>query len=149
MQHWIEDRLPALFNEAIDILVKDNSFVLEVQSKDPKDALRGYPRMAEDGKISWSASAKSILRLINACNKPYYGAFCNYEGEELKIWDAELVDDDERYLAINGQVCDTNKNDDSILVICGDGKLKINSVEYKGKEMKARALIKSIRKRLT
>jgi len=42
--------------------------------------------------------------LINASNKPYAGAFCDFENEQMFIWDAELFADDEVFCAVPGQV---------------------------------------------
>ena len=68
---------------------------LEIQTKDPTKALRCYPRKPEDGRIAWHHTALDILRLVNATNKPYTGAFCEYEGEKMVIWTASIVCDDE------------------------------------------------------
>jgi len=145
---WMDNRIPNLFLDAANKLSENSKYVLEVQSKDPKDILRGYPRKPEDGKINWKDSAETILRLINACNKPFYGAFCDYEGKEIKIWDAELLEDGENFLAIPGQVAHCDRVTGSVTVICGEGKLKINEIEIDGQVSTPIKQIKSIRKRL-
>lgn len=144
---WMSQRIPDMFLNSVKKLQKDSSYVLEIQSKDAKDALRCYPRIPEDGKIDWSKSNIEILRLINASNKPYGGAYCFYEDKKLIIWDAELSEDDENYLSVVGQVANIEK-DGSILVICGNGKLKIKEIEYDEFIGKPSEKIKSIRKRL-
>lgn len=144
---WMSQRIPDMFLNSVKKLQKDSSYVLEVQSKDAKDALRCYPRVPEDGKIDWNKSSIEILRLINASNKPYGGAYCFYEDKKLIIWDAELFEDDEIFLSEVGQVAHINK-DGSILVITGNGKLKINEIEYDKFLGKPSEEIKSIRKRL-
>jgi methionyl-tRNA formyltransferase len=143
---WMNDRIPFMFLESLDKFKTDPAYVLEKQSKDLQDSLRCYPRKPEDGKIDWNKSAEEILRLINATNKPYTGAFCNYEGENLIIWDAEIALE-ENFLAIPGQV--TLINEDFIEVATGDGKLRINSIEIAGKIINPSMLIGSIRKRLS
>ena len=144
---WMAQRIPEMFLNSVQKLQKDSSYVLEVQSKDPKDALRCYPRIPEDGKIDWNKSNVEILRLINASNKPYGGAYCFYEDKKLIIWDAELFEDDEIYLSEVGQVANIEK-DGSIILITGNGKLKINEIEYDGFMGKPSEKIRSIRKRL-
>ncbi|MFW5607387.1 MAG: methionyl-tRNA formyltransferase [Campylobacter hyointestinalis] len=144
---WMSQRIPDMFLNSVKKLQKDSSYVLEIQSKDAKDALRCYPRIPEDGKIDWSKSNIEILRLINASNKPYGGAYCFYEDKKLIIWDAELFEDDEIYLSEVGQISNIEK-DESIVVISGNGKLKIKEIEYDGSIMKPSKKIKSIRKRL-
>lgn len=144
---WMSQRIPDMFLNSVKKLQKDSSYVLEVQSKNPKDALRCYPRIPEDGKINWNKSNIEILRLINASNKPYGGAYCFYEDKKLIIWDAELFEDDEIYLSEVGQVANIEK-DGSIVVISGNGKLKINEIEYNDFIGNPSEKIKSIRKRL-
>lgn len=144
---WMREETPILFAEALFRLDKDPEYVLERQSKEPKDALRCYPRRPEDGRINWDNSAIDILRLINACNKPYGGAFCDFEGKQLIIWDAELVDDSEIFLAVPGQVASIG--DDFFDVCCGSGKLRVNVAEVDGVVTQTSALIKSLRKRLS
>jgi methionyl-tRNA formyltransferase len=128
---WMEDRIPSLFTESLNALATDPSFTIESQSKDPKNALRCYPRRPEDGLIDWSVSAIDVLRLINASNKPYSGAFCDCKGEKLIIWDAELVDDQERFCAIPGQITALTP-EGYVEVAAIDGKLRLKRVEYKG-----------------
>lgn len=144
----VQNLTPDLFLEAINKLSENKYYILETQSKDPKDALRCYPRIPEDGRIDWNKSNIEILRLINASNKPYSGAYCFYEDKKLIIWDAELFEDDENCLSVVGQVANIEK-DGSILVICGNGKLKINEIEYDEFIGSPNVKIKSIRKRLS
>ena len=129
--HWMVERTPQLFVESIARLITDPLYVLERQSKNPADALRCYPRRPEDGRIEWGRSAIEVLRLINASNKPYFGAFCDCKGEKLIIWDAELVLDQERFCAIPGQITALT-TEGYAEVAAKDGKLRLKLVEYKG-----------------
>jgi UDP-4-amino-4-deoxy-L-arabinose formyltransferase/UDP-glucuronic acid dehydrogenase (UDP-4-keto-hexauronic acid decarboxylating) len=144
---WMEQKIPHMFLSAINKLSADSNYILEKQSTDPKDALRCYPRVPEDGRIDWKDSNKKILRLINASNKPYAGAYCFYKDKKLTIWDAELYEDNENYCAIEGQIAEI-KDDGSIVVITGKGKLKVNKIEYDNYIGKPSKKIRSIRKRL-
>lgn len=143
---WMEKRIPSLYVEAVNRLTENPEYVLEVQSKDPNSALRCYPRRPEDGRIVWRKRAVEILRLINACNKPYAGAFCEFEGQKLIIWDAELVPD-VNFLAVPGQI--TLVSNDFVEVATGEGKLRVNLVEILGEVMIPNQLIHSIRQRFT
>lgn len=143
---WLNRRIPELFIQAVNQLAIDPSYLLETQSKDLRDAHRCYPRLPEDGRIVWRQSALQILRLINASNKPYVGAFCDYEGQRFTIWDAELVKEFENFSAIPGQI--TRIGADFVEVACGEGKLRLISVEYAGQVDTPNVWIKSIRKRL-
>ena len=141
---WMSERIPDLFSEALQRLEEDSHYVLERQSKDPRNALRCYPRKPEDGCIDWSRSAVEIHRLINACNRPYTGAFCNLEGQRLIIWDAELASE-ENFLAIPGQV--TLIGDGFVEVATGAGKLRVKEVESSGGERIPNQVVRSIRHR--
>ncbi|MEZ5918577.1 MAG: formyltransferase family protein [Alphaproteobacteria bacterium] len=143
---WINSRVPGLFAQAVEALATDPAYVLEVQSKDPNDALRCYPRRPEDGRIDWQRSALEILRLINASNKPYAGAFCMLEGQKFIVWTAQLSEDTERYLAVPGQV--TAVTESYIDVATGNGKLRISLAELNGETAPPKAFITSIRTRL-
>ncbi|MEM5570342.1 methionyl-tRNA formyltransferase [Aliarcobacter butzleri] len=144
---WFNQKIPKMFLNSVIKLQKNSNYVLEVQSKNPKEALRCYPRIPEDGKIDWNKSNIEILRLINASNKPYGGAYCNFDDKKLIIWDAELFEDSEIYLAEVGQVANIEE-DGSVIVITGNGKLKIKEIECDGFVGNASEKIKSIRKRL-
>ena len=109
-------------------------------------AARCFPRKPEDGRIDWTKPAIDVLRLINASNKPYAGAFCDLEGEKLIIWDAELVEDDESFCAVPGQV--TKIGDGFIEITCGDNKIRILSISYRNQLQSPDYPINSIRKRL-
>jgi methionyl-tRNA formyltransferase len=144
---WLSTQIPKLFMQAIDKLSIDPDYIIETQSKNPLDAHRCYPRKPEDGRVDWRCSALHILRLINASNKPYAGAFCDYEGLPFIIWDAEIVSEYENFSAVPGQI--TRIGDRSVEVACGDGKLRILSAEYSGMVESPNFWIKSIRKRFT
>lgn len=144
---WMVQATPVLMIEAVGRLSLDPGYVLERQSKDQKDALKCYPRRPEDGRIDWGKSALDVLRLINASNKPYAGAFCDFEGEKVIIWDAALVDDGEKFCAVPGQV--TKIGSGFVEVACGVGKLRIHLTEWRGEVIPPSDMIRSTRKRLS
>lgn len=144
--NWATSRVPELFIEAVEALANDPQFVLERQSRDPRAALRCYPRRPEDGRIDWHMPADAIVRLINANNKPYAGAFCFYDGRPIIVWDAEIVDDAEQFLAIPGQV--TAIGEGWVRVATGAGKVQLNLVEKNGSVTVPATVLKSLRIRL-
>jgi methionyl-tRNA formyltransferase len=144
---WMLAQTPALMCETLARLAADPSFVLERQSQNPRNALRCYPRRPEDGRINWQLPALDVLRLINASTRPYAGAFCNYEGQPMIIWHAELIDDGELFCAVPGQV--TKVGESSIEVACGVGKIRIHEVQVEERCGLPHEWIQSIRKRLT
>lgn len=145
--NWMIERAPVLILRAVEKLASDPGYVLERQSHNPSDALRCYPRRPEDGRIDWNKSAVEVIRLINASNKPYTGAFCEFEGRRLTIWDAELVEDGEVFCAVPGQV--TKITADCVEVACGNGKIRIKSAQLENnEETPPTKYIKSVRMRL-
>ena len=144
---WMSRRIPELMIKAVNQLEEDPRYILENQCTDPTKALRCYPRMPDDGRIDWNKPAIDVLRLINACNKPYAGAFCYLDDEKVVIWDAELVEDGEIFCAVPGQI--TTYSDCFIDVACRVGKLRIFKIEVQGLSNSPNNWIQSIRKRLT
>jgi methionyl-tRNA formyltransferase len=144
---WMVERTPGLMLKALQKLSTDSNYFLERQSRNPKDALRCYPRRPEDGRIDWCRPALEVLRLINASNKPYAGAFCDFEGQKFIIWDAELLKGDEVFCAVPGQVIKLGEHE--VDVACGVGEIRIKAAEIEGHLDVPRAWIGSIRKRLT
>jgi len=142
---WMEETVPGLFAEAVQILQQPAP---RFERQHHGDALRGYPRRPEDGRIDWTRDRESILRLINASSEPYAGAFCTYRGEPIIIWRAALAHDDERYLAVPGQVARIERSTGAVDVITGNGKLRLFEVEWQGSRRQAASVITSIRERL-
>lgn len=143
---WIMNTTPNLVIESISQLQKNSDFILEIQSKDPIDALRCYPRMPHDGLIDWSKSNNEILRLINASSQPYSGAYCNFGEDKIIIWKADLVDDDEVFCATPGQLTKITKS--YVEIACGEGKLSLIEIELNQKITSPGKIFKSIRQRL-
>ena len=146
--NWMTHRTPELFTRALAELSKNPSFYLEQQSASPVDALRCYPRLPEDGRIQWSLPSDDILRLINASNKPYPGAYCTFKNAKLIIWDAEVADNSESFCAMPGQV--TFIGADYVEVACGNHtKLRLLEIETNDTPpIKPSTIIHSIRSRL-
>lgn len=143
---WIQSTAPMLFLDAIIQLNENPEYFLEKQSILPKDALRCYPLIPEDGKLDWSRTAEELLAKINAFNKPYDGAFCYLGAEKFKIWEADLVEDIENFEAMSGQI--TSVTEDYVEIACGTGKLILYVCEFRGEVGIPSLWIKSIRQRL-
>lgn len=88
----------------------------------------------ELGLIDFNKPAVEIERLIRGLN-PWPSAYTTMEGKTLKIWDAEVVE--EECSEIPGTV--TEKGKDFIKVSTGKGSLKIYELQLEGKKrMKTR-----------
>ncbi len=143
---WIHKKVPLLFAEAIMQLKENHQYVLEAQSRDVSKILRCYPRKPEDGLINWALSSSQILRVINASSEPFAGAYCLFGAEKIISWDASIVDDQEIFLAVPGQI--TMLGENYVEVACGQGKLRINSISAGSYRGHPRKVIKSTRSRL-
>ncbi len=144
---WIKKALPHLFSVALQNLAANPSYVLEKQSSIPKAILRCYPRRPEDGKIDWDVSATKILRLINASNKPYAGAYCLFDDRSLTVWDATIVEYSEAFFAIPGQILNIQKGYAD--VAAGDETvLRIFQIQYNDVISTPDMVIRSLRDRL-
>lgn len=139
--------IPKMFLESINQLEKNNSFLIEEQSKNAEDELRCYPRKPEDGKIDWNLSAVQIHRLIRASSEPYSGAFTYLDGEKIIIWKSKLFKSKKKWLGIPGQIAEVIDNGD-VVVLTGEGKIILKEIEIDQKRLKPSMIIKSIRKRL-
>ena len=122
---WMNARIPQMLLLAAHKLFEDPLYVLEVQSTDPRDALRCYPRKPEDGRIDWARPAVDILRLINASGPPYSGAFTFLDGRKVVILEAEIVDDGEIFCAVPGQIVLLSHGRYQLVVSTGDGKIGV------------------------
>lgn len=50
----------------------------------------GARRTAVDGRIDWNKSAPEIYNFIRAQSHPYSGAYAFYNGQEIRIWRADV-----------------------------------------------------------
>jgi methionyl-tRNA formyltransferase len=144
---WMSERIPSLFSDALQQLEENSSYVLERQSKNPKNILRCYPRKPEDGRIDFGQSAEQVLRLINASGRPFAGAYGYYKGQKVIIHDARLYHDEECYLAMPGQIAQVNKDNGSVVIITGNGKLELLTVETTKGAQAAAKVVTGIRNR--
>jgi len=78
----------------------------------------------EDGQIDWSLPATTIRNRVRAFD-PWPGSYCSLpSGETLKVWKVTV----EPGVGAPGELLD-----DSLLVACGEGALRLNEVQPSGK----------------
>ncbi|CAE6488142.1 methionyl-tRNA formyltransferase [Candidatus Nitrosotenuis uzonensis] len=118
-----------------------------VMSKQPLEGTYGCPRIPDDSKINWNDKTIKIYNLIRGCEKTY-AAFTIFNNRKLYIRKAELVSDEKKYFGTPGQVGMINR-DGSVLVITGDGVLKILKVSLGDEnEVDAKMILNSTKMRL-
>lgn len=112
----------------IEILPKWISGEIQPQEQNHDEATFAKIIKKEDGKINWNESAEKIDAKIRAFN-PWPGTFTNFNGKILKILETENAESEEN-LPI-GQVF---KIGNDIAIKCGNGALKIKSLQVEGKK---------------
>ncbi len=97
-------------------------------SQDHNRANYWRKRTVEDGKIDWRMPARGIYNLVRALTRPYIGAHCIYQDQEVKIWRTEITDLEYRNIE-PGKVI-TIEEGSTILIKCGDGVLRLVEHEF-------------------
>ncbi len=141
---WLDAAIPTLFADAIDQIDR-GGFIAEDTSIRP---FRTFPRRADDGRILWSASTRSVLALIRASSRPLAGAFSDLEGSErVTIFRARSFDPGFDFAAVPGQIC--LRHGGNPVVATGDGMIEIEDCRTAAAEgAAARALVaRSLRAR--
>lgn len=141
-----EKIIPVLFYESIIKIKANPDFILEMQSSNPQNILRCYPRLPEDGLINWKDSANKIDRLIRASSEPYSGAFTFFEKQKVIIWKAKLVKEDLNWLGIPGQFAEFDENG-YLNILTGHKKLKLIEIEINNERNKPSYFFNSVRRR--
>lgn len=104
----------------------------ERRPQDHSRATSWRKRGAADGQIDWRMSADAIHNLVRALTRPYIGAHCRFDGEDVKIWKTELQN-----AALEtienlepGKVLAVDRNG-TFTVKCGSGCLRVLQHEFK------------------
>lgn len=93
-------------------------------------------RVADDGFIDWSRSAEDIDRLIRAVGEPYPGAFTVYRDRRVIVWKARPRPTFNQIGSV-GQIL--ARDEESVVVQCGEGWLDLLSVQAEGEHEAAPA----------
>ena len=76
-----------------------------------------------EGRINWNENAKKVLAKINGLN-PNPGAWFEYKNERLKVWKAEIVNQNSNAGKIT---------DDRLTIACKEQSIKILEIQKEGK----------------
>ena len=79
-------------------------------------------RRPEDGRIDWTWPARRIFNLIRAVTHPYPGAFCEFDGRKLYVWEARL-DAETGRIGNPGAILKIDR--DAVVVATGQGTVAI------------------------
>lgn len=102
--------------------------IVPVEQEHEKATYAGLISKA-DGKLDFGKSPEEIERLIRGFD-PWPGAFCYYEGSQIKFWRAEASDETARVK--NGTVILADK--DGLKIACGGKILIVRELQAPGKK---------------
>jgi methionyl-tRNA formyltransferase len=113
----------------IETLQAAEDGTLQPQKQD--DLKATYARMLDKslGRLDFSKDAVVLERLIRGLN-PWPSAYGKYNGKTLKIWDADVTE--ENFDGACGEIVAVDK--DSITVKCAKGALVIHELQLEGKK---------------
>ena len=137
------DEVSILYSEVVEELLSMDLKTVDRTIQDESKASFSLWRNHEDYVIDWSNSAEYIIRMIHAVGYPYQGALTHYKGEEIRVFDAEEVQDPNIVNRVAGKLFSIHKNE--AIVVCGKGMVKIKEVKnVRGESFE----FKSLRERL-
>lgn len=135
--HW-EDDARSLYDRLMEAAEKQVSnftpkLATREYSREPQDDEKANywrKRSREDGEIDWRMSSASVYNLVRALARPYPGAHCTVGGHEIKIWSADVVDDEFGNVGHlePGKVLASGT--DRVAVKCGEGVVEIQEHEF-------------------
>ena len=144
---FLDLTIPDAFVEAV-VGIDSGSLKPTEQSRDPAHSLRCYPRVPEDGGIDWNRPATEIATLVRASAEPFAGAFAQLKGERLTIWRARAEMLPYSSLGVSGQIVRLDADRGEAWVLCDQGVLVLEQVEFAGRRSIATDFIRSTRVRL-
>lgn len=105
----------------------------ELVPEKQKDELSSYAKKLTKamGQIDWSKDAVSLERWIRGLNS-WPSAYTFFGGKTLKIWEAQVTEENGAQKAEPGQVVSVSK--EGFTVACGQGALQILSLQLEGKK---------------
>lgn len=130
---YIEDLIEISHKETIKILEK---FILDIKNhkiqytlQNLKDSTFILQRKEEDSLIYWSLDAQTILKIVRASSRPYFGAFTYLKNKKVRIFKAK-----ESPLKVFGRPGQIFKLSSDMLthVCCGQGNIMLQEVEVEG-----------------
>lgn len=143
-----ERLIPTMFAHVLTGLEK-GTIQPKPQPNRPRLTLRGFPREAVDGLIRWEQSAEQIARVVHASGEPYAGAYTFFEGDKLRIWDAQPHNIEYSPMGVPGQLIQRDRDTGAVWILTGDGSIKIKQVSYRSQvKQEPAGLLKSLRIRL-
>ena len=150
LQHTVLEVEERIVQTYVDLL-RENLPALEqgTAKADPQDETQATytcSRTPEDGRIDWSRHALEIYNLIRALASPYPGAFAYFGRRKVFIWEADVVETQDRYMGrIAGRVIRIDPGV-GVQVLTGRGIIRVKEIQLEGQPpQNAAVLVRSIR----
>ncbi|MBV1901867.1 MAG: hypothetical protein KUG56_09355 [Kordiimonadaceae bacterium] len=122
-----EDDAGSLYKKLLDVSdgqIKDicaqlvDGTLIPVE-QDEKVATSWRKRTPADGIIDWRMSAAMVHNLVRALARPYPGAICLFDGQEIPVWKTAVADTATAENYEPGKLL--RRTDTRLLVKCGEG----------------------------
>ena len=110
----------------VEVLDKIEKGEITKKPQEHEKATYAKPIKKEEGKIDWSKSAREIFNQIRAL-KVWPKAFAKFRDKEIKILEAEIID--ENSIGNPGEIVDIDK-EKGFIVQTGKGKLLLKKVQF-------------------
>lgn len=101
----------------------------------PQEGETCYVKMLDKalGDIDWTKDAAAIERLVRGLN-PWPSAYTQYKDKTVKIWAADVVDDEAEEESYRKAGCVWKVTKDRIYVQTGKGSLAVKEIQLQGKK---------------
>lgn len=131
----VVERVGPLYGELLDELLPriEAAGRLEGIPQDPTEGFWCTKRTREDGRVLWDRQgAEEVHNLVRALTRPYPGAFCRYDGEEVVLLRTRRTP--LRYYGVPGRIARRDPESGSVVVIARDRGIEITRCELRGEE---------------
>ena len=113
-----------LYSNLLKIIIRNiDANTIKFKKQNEKFATYSLWRDEEDYIIDWNWDTEKIKRFIDAVGFPYKGAKTNVLGNEVRIFDAKIIDDVVIENRVPGKVLFKDIN--GLTIACGKGLIKI------------------------
>ncbi len=126
----LHDKLMYLGEPALlEVLLQIQQARLTPEKQNDQQACYADKISKEEAHINWQQSAKTIAQKIRAFN-PFPVAYSFFDTQRIKIYEADVIDVDEKKLPGEIIACDAEK----LIVACGDAALTIKTLQIPNKK---------------
>jgi undecaprenyl-phosphate 4-deoxy-4-formamido-L-arabinose transferase len=139
VQKRVRDAAVAILARRLDDLLHGTA---PRRGQDESAATTFGRRRPEDGAFEWTAEATVIHNLVRALSYPYPGAFTDFEGRRLYVWETRLSKREPRVIKPGA----LEIHEGLAHIVCGDGRLlELHRAQFAGEmELGGKALAQAL-----